>query len=144
MYVLIFSDNELLMQDNDAKAFPTYDRAYHEMVRQLEEAAASDGILLEESFGLGDLAGCEADTGDGLGTVGYLEAMEAFLNEGELKWVILELPGAYIPKGACEGFRRSIREAQDMYEDNSRSDWYDADDMCKDVCWELDGYLGKE
>ena len=60
------------------------------------------------------------------------------------EWHIFEVPGAFIPKEACDGFRKSIREAADMYGDEERNDWYDADDICQRVCWDLEGYLKEQ
>ena len=119
----------------ESTVFPTYDRAYHEMVRQLEECAASEGIDLAEKVegeDLEDEYGCE---------VGSLDEMGASLWD-VCCWVINEVPGAFIPKKACDGFMESIRAAADMYGDEERFDWFDADDICKDVCWELEGYIG--
>lgn len=142
MFVLIYSNNELLTSDNTVETFPTYDRAYHEMVRQLEEEAARDGITLSE--GPGDLTGTDETYGD-IGWVGYLSELEAYLDHrGEAKWVIFEVPGALIPERACDGFRKSIREAADMYGNEDSDDWFDADDLCQQVCWELEGYLEEE
>ena len=90
MFVLVWSDNELLKSDNTVEVFPTYDRAYHEMVRQLEEEAARDGLTLSE--GPGDLTAVD-EYGFETGLVGYLDESEAYLDHhGECKWVIFEVP----------------------------------------------------
>ena len=89
MFILIYSDNELLKSDNTVEVFPTYDRAYHEMVRQLEEEAARDGLTLNE--GPGDLTGTDETYGE-VGWCGYLNETEAYLDfRGECKWVIFEV-----------------------------------------------------
>ena len=85
MFVLIYSDNELLSSDNEVKAFPTYDRAYHEMVRQFEEEAARDGY----EIGVADPDGDVTDA-DGF-FVGFITKDEAYLEDGEAKWVIFEV-----------------------------------------------------
>ena len=144
MHVLIHSENELLKSDNDVMVFPTHERAYAEMLDQLRDSATDEDIVLADKLEEGNLyeesAGC-IDSGR---WVGYLYRNEAYLETSDAKWVIFEVPGAFIPKDACDGFRKSIREAGDMFNDESRADWYDADDICRQVCWELEEYVGTE
>lgn len=85
MFILVWSDNELLKSDNTVEVFPTYDRAYREMVRQFEEEAARDGYEI-------DVAGTDGDIKDADGFwVGFITEREAYLDNGEAKWVIFEV-----------------------------------------------------
>jgi hypothetical protein len=94
--------------------------------------------------GFSDLYGNWAGEGGGKMLLGFLNDWDAYLEDGEHRWVIHEVPGVFIPEAAAQGFKKSIRDAAEMYGDESREDWFDADDICKDVCWELEEYLGGE
>jgi len=138
MYVLVHSDNEA--NEDEVKAFTSYDRAYHEMVRQYEETAAANGMTISE--GPGVISGCDSN-GDGLGDVGFIDndgaALEAYGNDH--RWRIHEVEGAFIPRKVADHFLSMIRTANEMYADKTRDDWFDADDICIEVCDELEGYL---
>ena len=138
MFVLVHSDNEA--NEDEVKAFTNYDRAYHEMVRQYEETAAANFMTISE--GPGAISGCDSN-GDGLGDVGYIEndgaALEAYDNDH--RWRIHEVEGAFIPSDVADGMRDKIRRANGMYADETRSDWFEADDICRDVCDSLEDYL---
>lgn len=143
MYVLIHSDNELLKPDNGIMVFPTHDKAYAEMVDQLRDAATDEEIVLADKLEVGTDLYDESDYFVySVRLVGYLDDREAYLETSDDKWVIFEVPGAFIPENACKGFRKSIREATEMYGDESRMDWCDADKTCREVCWELEEYIG--
>lgn len=49
--------------------------------------------------------------------------------------------GVLIPRDVADRLRDKIRRANEIYADETRSDWFDADDLCREVCDELEGYL---
>lgn len=127
MFVLITAPNEVCGEETEAKPFATREEAYGQMVAELGKCAYDAGVDVsdDEEFDL---------------YVDYLDAMRAYVVD-VCGWVILNVPGAFIPKEACEGLMRRIGEARDMYQDESRDDWFDADDICKDLCYELEAYI---
>lgn len=129
MFILITAPNEVCGDETGAKTFATHKEAYDQMVAELGKCAYDAGVDVgnDEEFDM---------------YVDYLGPMRAYVVD-VCGWVILNVPGAFIPKEACEGLMRRIGEARDMYQDESRDDWFDADDICKDVCWELEEYIGK-
>jgi hypothetical protein len=132
MFILIYSDNELLKSDNTVEVFPTYDRAYHEMVRQLEEEAARGGLTLNE--GPGDLTGTD-ETYGGVGWCGYLNETEAYLDfRSECKWVIFEVPGIFVPQEDAVWVRSCLRDFG-VGQTN-----FEASEMALDVCNVLKKY----
>ena len=138
MFILVHSDNEA--NEDEVKAFTSYDRAYHEMVRQYEETATANFMTITK--GPGVISGCDSN-GDGLGDVGYIEteaaALEAYNNDH--RWHIHEVEGAFIPGKTVGHFRDMIRKANEIYDDNTLDEWFEADDICIEVCTELEGYL---
>lgn len=148
MFVLEHSEGNVLSTDNECRAYHRVETARAVMVSQLERVLAEDGYSISKKVecapGFNDLYGNWAGEGGGKIYLGFLNDWDAYLEDGEHRWVIHEIPGAFIPEYAVKGFKKSISEAADMYGDESREDWFDADDLCKDVCWELEEYLGGE
>lgn len=121
MFILITGECEVIGSGTTVQVFATHKQAYDAMVRDAKARAWDAGIPEDEYVdSIGD------DGGFILDVVG---------------WQIREVPGAFIPEDAAENLRSSIRQAADMLGDEYRTDWYDADDICQNVCWELEEYL---
>lgn len=143
MFILVHSGNELLACDNEVTAYPTHEKAYIAMLEQFDGTAADEGITLQPELSVGDVYCCDVD-GTDIRRVGYIADEEAFLSDKELKWAILEIPGVFIPQNVADDFRRDVGDAMAMYADEDRVDWFDADDLCHDVCNTLEYYLREE
>lgn len=142
MFILVHSDNELLKSDNDIMVFHTHKDAYAEMLDQLRDVATDEEIVLADKLEIGDLHDESDDSIDSVRWVGYLYAREAYIDDSEDKWCIFEVPGAFIHEHNAKGFKQSIHEMHEIYCDEDREDWFDADDMAKDIAYELEGFLG--
>ena len=90
MFVLIYSDNELLSEDNKVKTFKTKDDAHNEMLRQFVDAAANEGIRIVQPDDDGDVVGID-EWGEDTGWVGYITDDCVYLDQPEQRWVIFEV-----------------------------------------------------
>ena len=148
MFVLEYSEGNALTTDNECRAYHRVETARAVMMCQLERVLTKDGYSISKKVkcapGFNDLYGNWAGEGGGKIYLGFLNDLDAYLEDGEHRWVIHEIPGAFIPEAAAQSFEKSIKEAFEMYSDEGRVDWFDADDVCKNVCWDLEEYLGGE
>ena len=112
-------------------------RTKEQAIKAMEEAATQYAV------------GCgypEDEALDGFETsafnsdVPYHSSVHGYFPDG-WEWKLVEVPGAFIPQDACDSFNESIREASEMYQDEERMDYYDADDICQQVCWDLESYI---
>ena len=97
MFILVYSDGELLSTYNKIEAFSTMKEAYYEMLSQFDGAAADDGLCINVPEGGGDIYGVD-EYGLSVGFVGYIVPNEAYLEHTDEKWVIFEVPNAHIGK----------------------------------------------
>lgn len=124
MFVLITAECEVIGCETKVEAFATRKQAHNAMVRDARQRAWDAGVSDDEL----DMYIDHIDDGGG-----FIEDV--------VGWQIREIPGAFIPLDAAKNLHKCIREAADAYGDESRYDWYDADETCQKVCWELDEYL---
>lgn len=89
MFVLIYSDSELLSADNEVNVFKTKDEAYNEMLIQLDGAAADSGLTIYIRDD-GDVFGIDED-GEHLGWIGLVSDNDAILDCGTHRWAIFEV-----------------------------------------------------
>lgn len=146
MFILEHSEGNALSIDNECRAYHRVETARAVMESQLVKVAGNDDYtitrMVECAPGMYDLYGNWAGDGGGKMYLGFLNDLDAYLEDGEHHWVIHEIPGAFIPEANCNGFKQSIKEMHEIYCDESREDWFDADDMAKDIAYELEGFLG--
>lgn len=124
MFILITGECEVISCDTKVEMFATHKQAHDAMVEDAHRRALDAGIP-EDEWGL-YVDSVSDDGGFIVDVVG---------------WQIREIPGAFIPADAAKGLHDSIRQAADMFGDELRLDYYDADDICQNVCWELEEYL---
>ena len=94
MFVLVWSDNEILASDNTVRTFATHDDAWAAMVEEFVESLRREGnepVLPTDGGDVFDLD-CK-----GL-FLGYMSDNEAFTEHCEEKWVIFEVPDSPTPK----------------------------------------------
>lgn len=125
MFVLITAECEVIGCETKVEAFATKRGAWNAMVRDAKARAWDAGIHEDEFDEYIDSIG---DDG------GYIVDV--------VGWQIRELPGAFIPEHNAKCFKQSINEMHEIYCDEDREDWFDADDMAKDIAYELEEYLG--
>lgn len=137
MFVLTYSENELVDSDNKVRAFAKHYEAWAvmagELVKSLENAGYDPVLPID---------GGEARDHVFHGLIlGYLDENDAYTEHCEEKWAIVEVPGKFIPEDVAKGMRDRIREANEMYEDSTLGEAIAAGDIYKGVCNELEGYL---
>lgn len=130
MFVLNYNSCEVFAPKSFA--FATHREARDEMRKQVMESAERNGydLTIVGNFIFDSDGELKGDFGFNWASIWELD-----------EWVICEIHGAFIPADVAKGMLGSIQEASAMYGDESRWDYYDADDICQEVCWELEGYL---
>lgn len=121
MFILITGECEVIGCETKVEMFATHKQAHDAMVRDAHMRSLDANVPDEEYIDHID------DDG------GFIEDV--------VGWQIREIPGAFIPVDVAKGLHDSIRQAAEMFDDESRIDYYDADDLCQNVCWELEEYL---
>lgn len=123
MFVLIYSNDNTLSTDNDCQVYESAEKAHVVMEGQLERILAEDGYSISKRVecapGDNDLYGDWADEGDGKLYLGFLNNFDAYLEIGEHKWVIHELPGRFIPQEyaeAIDAYMEELSYAQSTYD----------------------------
>lgn len=89
MFILVYSDNELLSSDNEVSVFKTKVEAYNEMLYQLDGTAADSGLTINICDD-GDVFGIDEDD-EYLGWVGLVSDNDAYLDYGTHRWAIFEV-----------------------------------------------------
>ena len=101
MYVLEYSKGNTLTTDNECRVYNEIKNARAVMEGQLEAIVAEDGYSISKRVecapGMHDLYGNWAGEGGGKVYLGFLNDWDAYLEDGEHRWVIHEIPGAFIP-----------------------------------------------
>lgn len=126
MFILIYSDCNTLSLDNEVEVFPTLESARKEMRHQFAKCAANFGYALANRDG--DVEGVD-EWGDNVGWIGFVNERDAYLDCGEDRWVIRELPGTFIPADTASEMRESIDQMEEIYADEGAGDYWDADDI---------------
>lgn len=100
MFILIYSNDNTLSTDNDCQVYESAEKAHAVMEGQLERILAEDGYSIskrvESAPGDNDLYGDWAGEGDGKLYLGFLNNFDAYLKDGDHKWVIHEIPGRLV------------------------------------------------
>lgn len=122
MFILITGECEVIGSETKVEVFATHKEAHDAMVRDAEQRAWDAGVAVGEDKDL---------------YIDYVGDDDGYIVD-VVGWQIREVPGAFIPAGVAKGLHDSIREAHRLYEDE---EYEYADDLCKDVCYELEGYL---
>ena len=92
MFVLIYSDNELLASDNTVETFATHADAWTEMVGRFVDSLRSEGYEPILPTDGGDVYDCDHLF------LGYMNDNEAYTEHCEEKWCIFEVPDSPTPK----------------------------------------------
>ena len=129
MFILVTAPHEVCGEGMETKAFATREEAYAQMVAEVAVYAADAGTGADGEKSFDEYAA-------------HVSATRAYVLD-VCGWVINEVPGAYIPHEASANLYHAIRDAARAYSDESRSDWYDADEDVRQVCWEMEDYLEK-
>ena len=146
MFILEHSEGNVLSTDNECRAFTTYEKARAVMEDQLVKYVNEGGYTITRTIefapGMYNLYGNWAGEGGSTTYIGLLNDWDAYLEDGEHRWVIHEIPGAFIPEHNAKCLKQSIHEMHEIYCDEDRENWFDADDMAKDIAYELEEYFG--
>ena len=94
MFILVYSDNELLKSDDTAYTFATHDDARAAMAEQFVESLRREGNEPVLPMDGGDVFDHDVE---GL-FLGYMYENEAYTDPCEEKWVIFEVPDLPSPK----------------------------------------------
>ena len=87
MFILIYSDNELLTCDNTVRAFATHDDAWAAMVEEFVDSLRREGDEPVLPVDGGDVYDHDCK---GL-LLGYMDDREAYTYRREEKWIIFEV-----------------------------------------------------
>lgn len=125
MFILITGECEVIGCETTVQVFATHKQAHDAMVKDANQRAWDAGVAVGDDMNL---------------YIDYVGENEGYIVD-VVGWQIREVPGAFIPADAAEGLHECIREAAEIFGDEFRFDYYDADDLCQNVCWELEEYL---
>jgi len=96
MFVLVYSEGNSLSTDNECRAYDSAEKAHAVMLGQLERILADDDYSISRKVecapGRYDLYGDWAGEGGGKVYLGFLHDFDAYLEDGEHRWVIHEVP----------------------------------------------------
>lgn len=114
MFVLIYSDGNTLSTGNDCRAYESVEKARAVMEAELERVLTEDGYSVSRKVecapGFNDLYGNWAGEGGGKVYLGFLNDFDAYLEDGEHRWVIHELPGLFVPQEDAGWVRSCLRD----------------------------------
>lgn len=109
MFILVYSEGNTNSIDNGLSSFNTHAEAYEAMSTHLESIANKDDYTIENRLntapGHYDLYGNWCDEGGGKMYLGFTNDYDAYLLDGDHKWAIFEVPGAYFPQDACDSIK---------------------------------------
>lgn len=139
MFVLIYSDDSTLSTDNDCQVYESAEKAHAVMEGQLNRILAEDGYSISKRVecapGDNDLYDDWADEDDGKLYIGFLNNFDAYLEGGEHRWVIHEIPGLFVPQVDAEKIDACMKEL------NFAQSTYEQREIALDVCDVLKKYV---
>lgn len=99
MFILEHSEGNILSTDNEVRAYNTIEVARAVMESKVERILADDGYSIKKKIecapGYYDIYGDWAGEGGGKIYLGFLNDWDAYLEDGEHRWVIHEVAGTF-------------------------------------------------
>ena len=131
MFVLVWSDNELLASDNRVRTFTTHDDARAAMVEEFVDSLRCEGYEPVLPTDGGDVFDHDVK---GL-ILGYMDDDWAYTEHCEEKWVIFEVPGLFVPQEDAGWVKACLRDFG-VGQTN-----FEASEMALEVCNVLKSYV---
>lgn len=139
MYVLIYSEGNSLSTDNECRAYDSAEKAHAVMLGQLERILADDDYSISRKVecapGRYDLYGDWTGEGGGKVYLGFLHDFDAYLEDGEHRWVIHEVPGLFVPQKDTEQIETFMGYLK------SSASTYEQREAALDVCDVIGNYV---